>query len=75
MFQGYFCPVGTTAKDENACAGGTYNQEFGMVKAGDCKDCPSGWFCEVGTPDPYCDGCICPKGKNTLYTLIQAAVL
>lgn len=62
LLQGYYCPEGTKTYREKACPGGTYNMEFGMTDEADCKKCPSGWFCESGTADPYCDGCICPKG-------------
>ena len=62
---GAICPAGTFCTNGSvsptSCEAGTYNDELGQNR---CKQCPSGYYCNVGTVSyiPY----TCPEGHYCL---------
>ena len=49
---GHYCPMKTKFHNQYPCPNGTYNDQYGMYKEDQCKDCTLGHFCEKGTVEP-----------------------
>ena len=58
--KGHFCPLGS--EQPRSCRAGTYIDYEGAVFEDDCLDCPLGYYCEEGCPEPVqCEpGHMCP---------------
>ena len=50
---GYYCPIKTRFATEYPCPNRTYNPDYGLFDASQCKVCTQGHFCEKGTVTPY----------------------
>ena len=46
---GYYCPEGTSARNQFSCPAGTYNDVFGLMNYTECKTCPAGHYCPDGS--------------------------
>ena len=73
---GSYCPLASSA--ELPCPAGTYSNDTGLTKPGECTDCPAGTSCSVGSAEPAAclpgsysatekaPSCtLCPEGKFT----------
>ena len=56
--RGHYCPAGSDSVSKTACAIKTFRYTKNAASADDCGACPSGYFCPMGTADPF----ICPNG-------------
>lgn len=77
--QGHFCPTGSSNPIANRCPAGSYTDEFHTIQSSDCKVCPAGYACPLGTGGSqspwvpcslghYCPGAPSP-GNSTGFTL------
>ena len=66
LFQGFFCPTGTTIPSPCPC--GYYGNSTGVKKSDECTPCPAGQYCAgYGLKEPtgpcdagfYCSGRAC----------------
>ena len=68
---GYYCPIKTRFATEYPCPNRTYNPDYGLFNASQCKVCTQGHFCEKGTVSPY----ECPIGMWLLYIFLALLAL
>ena len=57
---GHYCPSGTATRFEFPCPDGTYSTVFGLERANQCLNCPSGRYCSGGDA---IGGQLCPRGN------------
>ncbi|KAM8927608.1 uncharacterized protein RCH25_007839 [Pelodytes ibericus] len=55
---GHFCPEGSQFGSQFPCPPGTFNLKLGSVRVGECKACPVGSYCPLGSSKPA----MCPRG-------------
>ncbi|CAN0428058.1 unnamed protein product, partial [Hapterophycus canaliculatus] len=65
------CPKGRYCKQGTAvlCPAGTFGEREGLQDAACSGQCPAGWFCPLGTVDPFSLACggaehYCPEGSR-----------
>lgn len=45
---GHYCPTNTSSARQYPCPPGSYENKTGLEKAGDCKLCDGGYYCNGG---------------------------
>lgn len=72
--QGWYCPGQNDAAGQASgrrvhCPGGTFRTSVGATSAEDCTTCPAGYFCPIGSTEPFQHPCgkdpsrYCPEGS------------